>query len=278
MGGCSANVAVDLARLGLRPAVVGRVGADPLGAYLREALAAAQVDVSLLSSQPSERTSATLVVNVQGEDRRFIHDVGGNAALDGSEVTAGEIARARAVYVGGFLIMPRLTGANVARIFKLARQRGIPTVLDVVLAGPAPAHQLEAALPWTDVFLPNSDEARLLTGETDPRRQAEWFRNAGAKTVVITCGKEGAYLLSDTARLHAPAHAVPFVDGTGSGDAFAAGYIWGLLEQLPESRCLELGSALGASCVRATGATTGVLTREEVGEFLLAHPLPLTGW
>ncbi len=66
-----------------------------------------------------------------------------------------------------------------------------------------------------------------------------------------------------------------FVDGTGSGDAFAAGFISGLLDGATPERCLEMGSALGASCVRRAGATTGVFNRSELAEFLSQHRLPV---
>ena len=278
IGGCASNVAVDLAKLGLRAAVVGRVGADPLGRYLKEALAEAGTDVTHVSASDVDQTSATLVINVVGEDRRFIHDVGGNAALDGSEVTDEMVRASRAIYVGGFLIMPRLTGANVARIFRMARRAGIPTLLDVVLSGPASAHErdeLAEVLPFTDYFLPNHDEARLLTDSDDPWEQAERFCNAGADTVVITCGRDGAVLRQGELRLRGAAYTVPFVDGTGSGDAFSAGYIDALLQGLSPEKCLQKGSALGASCVQAAGATTGVFDRPALQTFLQAHPLSI---
>jgi sugar/nucleoside kinase (ribokinase family) len=66
---------------------------------------------------------------------------------------------------------------------------------------------------------------------------------------------------------------VPFVDGTGGGDAFAAGYIAGLLRGLDAEGCLRLGSAVGASCVRAIGTTTGVFNRSELEAFLRDNPL-----
>ena len=274
IGGCASNVAVDLAKLGLRSAVVGRVGTDPLGQYLRDALTAAGVDATHVKASPEDQTSATLVINVAGEDRRFIHDLGGNAALDGSSIPDELIRGCRAVYLGGFTIMPRLTGADVARVFRTARQSGIPTVLDVVLAGPeVDWNNLATALKETDVFLPNVDEGRLLTGSDDPWKQADRFLEAGAQTVVITLGGAGAILCTNKFRLRAHAHSVPFVDGTGSGDAFAAGFISGLLEQLPPEVCLQRGSALGASCVRMAGATTGVFNLAELQDYLQSHPL-----
>jgi sugar/nucleoside kinase (ribokinase family) len=63
------------------------------------------------------------------------------------------------------------------------------------------------------------------------------------------------------------------VDGTGGGDAFAAGYITGLLRGLDAEGCLRIASAVGASCVRAIGTTTGVFTREELEAFLQEHEL-----
>jgi sugar/nucleoside kinase (ribokinase family) len=66
---------------------------------------------------------------------------------------------------------------------------------------------------------------------------------------------------------------VPFVDGSGGGDAFAAGYIVGLLGGEDVEGCLRLASALGASCVQAVGTTTGVFTRPQCDEFLRTHSL-----
>ncbi len=68
---------------------------------------------------------------------------------------------------------------------------------------------------------------------------------------------------------------VTFVDGTGGGDSFNAGYIVGLLEGRSEIDCLTLASAVGASCVREVGATAGVFRRGEVDDFLARHEIPV---
>src|SRR5262249_62375390 len=109
--------------------------------------------------------------------------------------------------------------------------------------------------------------------ETDPVRQAFRFRDLGARRVVITQGDRGVVSVSESLRVQLGVYPVPYVDGSGGGDAFNAGYIVGLLEGRSEIQCLRLASAVGASCVRAGGTTEGVFTRPEAEAFLGRHPL-----
>jgi sugar/nucleoside kinase (ribokinase family) len=124
-----------------------------------------------------------------------------------------------------------------------------------------------------DVFLPNDHEAQLITGLADPVAQAEKFKTLGARTAIITMGDRGAVLVGEGQRLRAEAYRMNFVDGTGGGDAFAAGYMAGMLRGWTAAECLRIGSAVGASCVRAIGTTTGVFTKEECEAFLRDHTL-----
>jgi len=279
IGGCASNVAMDLAKIGRRAAVAGLVGSDMPGSFVRDALSKGGVDTAHLDETSAVQTSATLVINVRGEDRRFIHTFGANAEFDGRQITPDLVRRARVLYLGGFYLMPGLTAERVVEVFRCARDANVPTVLDVVLPDPQIRREkLDKVMPWTDIFMPNVDEARQLTGLADPVEQARSFLDAGARTVVITCGGDGAVLAGESGILRAGRFPVEFVDGTGSGDAFAAGYIAGLLEGLPPERCLEIGSALGASCVRRAGATTGVFTRCELDEFLSTNRLEISAY
>jgi sugar/nucleoside kinase (ribokinase family) len=279
IGGCAANAAIDLARLGVRVGVIGCVGQDAFGRFIMETLEAAGAETSGIVRLADVGTSGTLIINVQGEDRRFIHTMGANARLTVEHIPADRVRQARVLYVGGYLLMPALEHAALAALFRQARAWGVKTVLDVVLPGPGDYWpRLEALLPETDVFLPNNDEAAAITGEEDPRRQAERFREAGAGTVVITCGGRGSVLVTEGMRLEAGVYPTSYVGGTGAGDAFDAGYIAGLLEGADPLRCLQWGSALGASCVRAVGATESVFTRAEAEAFMQAHPLETRRW
>lgn len=276
VGGCAANVAVDLARLDVATAIVGRVGDDVFGRFVRGSLESAGVRCDQLTVSNTAQTSGTLVVNVKGEDRRFIHNPGANAEFHGTELSADVIRNARVLYLGGYCLSALPTAETVADMFRIARDAGVTTVLDVVISGPGNYwDRLRPVLPYTDVFLPNGDEAGKITGLSDPRAQARAFCDAGAKTVVITCGDDGACCISGDQQLRAKTFPVEFVDGTGSGDAFVAGYIYGLLQDQSPADCMRLGSALGGSCVRATGATTGVFTAAELSEFLQQNALEI---
>ncbi|MFG0331943.1 MAG: carbohydrate kinase family protein [Maioricimonas sp. JB049] len=274
IGGCASNVAVDLAKLKRSVGILGRVGNDVFGQFVQEALASHGVSCDHVLASESAQTAATMVVNVQGEDRRFIHAVGANGEFTGLEFGTEVVKQCRVFYVGGFGLNPALSGENVAELFRVARAAGVTTMLDVVIGEADSVHEmLEPVLPLTDVFLPNTDEARTLTGKEDPLAQAETFRKGGAESVIVTCGGHGVLMLSPEGACRMPAYDVEQVDGTGGGDAFVSGFIHGLLAGASPARCLQYGSAMGASCVRTMGATTGVFTAAELEEFVAAHPL-----
>lgn len=276
IGGCAANAAVDLVKMGVQTAVVGRVGTDVFGRVVADLLEDAGVDVANLRTSEKAETSQTLIVNVQGQDRRFIHTFGANAEFSAADLPLELVTSCRVLYVGGYLLMKSLKGAELAKVFAAARKAGAKTVLDVVTPGQGDyLPWLEPLLPHTDVFLPNSHEAQLITGDHDPLRAAETFHKMGAGTAVITMGGDGSVLVNDKMRLRAGVYPVDFVDGSGGGDAFDAGYIFGLLNGMDTKDCLRYASALGASCVRAVGTTPGVFTREECEVFVKQHNLKI---
>ncbi len=276
IGGCSANIAVDMARLGLRVGLAGKVGDDLFGREVRDRLAKSGVDVSRMETSTRLPTSSTYVLNVEGEDRRFIHCVGANAEFDGSEITEKAIQTAKLLYVGGFCLLESLTPERVARLFRVAQKNGVKTVLNVVLSESTDTVEwLNPVLPLTDFFLCNNDEAARITRQTDPFQQAIALRAIGVGISVVTQGEKGAVLISDSERLHSGIYPVKAVDGTGTGDAFAAGFLYGVLKGNDLQECLRLGTAMGASCVRSMGATTGVFHADELVEFVRSRSLPI---
>ena len=276
IGGCASNAAVDLAKMGVRSAVVGRVGRDAFGPIVVEMLSAAGVDTSHVRVSSAADTSQTLIVNVTGQDRRFIHTFGANAEFSAADIPMDRLAQCKILYLGGYLLMPHLKQEELVPVFAAARSQGVKTVLDVAIPHPGEyISRLDRLLPHVDVFLPNSHEGELITGAGDPVEQAETFQRLGARTTVITMGEGGAVLVRPGLRMRCGAFNVPYVDGSGGGDAFDAGYIYGLLHDMGPEDCLRVASALGASCVRAIGTTPGVFTRAECAAFLQTNELKM---
>jgi sugar/nucleoside kinase (ribokinase family) len=276
LGGCASNTGLDLAKVGVRVGVSGCVGDDAFGQFIVQTLEAGRVDVAGVHRLSGVGTGSTMVINVQGQDRRFISTPAANSRFTVARIPADWVRQAKVFYVGGYLMMPGLETAELAYLFRTARAAGATTVLDVVLYGDRPyADALAKVLPETDVFLPNDDEAAKITGLRDPIQQAERFREAGAKTVVITQGERGSVMVSDGLRLRAGVYPTEYVGGTGSGDAFDAGYIAGMLAGEDPAGCLRWGSALGASCVRSVGATESVFDRGEALAFMRQNELPI---
>jgi sugar/nucleoside kinase (ribokinase family) len=276
-GGCAANAAFALARLGVRAAVVAQVGDDHFGAFVEDELRAAGLDVTGIGRAAGLGTSKTVIIPVTGEDRRFIHTFGANAALCAADL-APALARAPEVlYIGGFLVLPGLRQDELAAQLRLAREAGTRVVFDVVApAGRALSlDDVAGVLPEVDYFVPNDDEAAALTGERDPRRQAERLLELGAGTVVVTLGERGLIAASRTETIELPAPQVDFVESSGAGDAFAAGLVYGLLQSWPLRRSLEFASVIGASACTRLGCTGGLVTRAEADALLESYaPCP----
>jgi sugar/nucleoside kinase (ribokinase family) len=275
-GGCAANTAVCLRRLGREVRVVGKVGEDLFGDFVKKDLEHVGVDTSALRRSSTHPTSSTYVVNVRGEDRRFFHTIGANADFRFEDIDLATLDDARVLYVGGYMVMPEFGPQHLAQLFREAKARGLKTVLDVVVGASAPLDQIEPALPYTDAFLPNDDEARGLTGRTDPSDQAEVLSRLNPDCViVITMGRRGALARHRNQVIRARAYEVESVDGSGAGDAFDAGFVTGLLEHWSLESTLRFASAVGASCTRALGCTQSVFGLHEAEAFVAQNPLDI---
>ena len=126
---------------------------------------------------------------------------------------------------------------------------------------------IEHVLPLVDFFMPNDQEAQRLTGEGNSHHQAEVLLRAGCRTAVITMGGRGALLMDQTQTIEVPAFDVVLVDSSGAGDAFAGGFIAGIMMGFDQAETLRFASAIGASCCTQLGCTTGILTREQAEAF-----------
>ena len=272
-GGCAANVAIDLVKQRITAEVCGCVGADPSAEVLLQSLRTAGVGCGQIQRVDGHPTSKTVILLVEEQDRRYIHIFGANAAFDVRRIRRDWIDRLKVFYLGGLFAMPSVCTDELAELLAYCRQRGVVTVVNVVVPQDrAGMEDLGPLLPQIDYFLPNDDEARRLTGIADPPCQAEALLRLGARTVIITCGPDGSFAARRRDRWRADAYPAHSIDPSGSGDAFAAGIVTGIVRGWDMPETLRYAAALGASATTAVGTTDGVFTAEQARAFLAERP------
>jgi sugar/nucleoside kinase (ribokinase family) len=274
IGGCASNVGIDLVKLGARAAVVGRVGDDGFGAFVRQTLEQAGADTTGIAVDPEVGTSATMVMVHGDGERSFLHYIGANACVLPQDMPDAILARAKAVLIAGACVMPGFDGQPAAEVFRRAKAAGAITCLDTVWDATGRWMELVGPmLPEADMFLPSIAEAAEIVGETEPPRIAAKLMDLGVKLVALKCGEEGCYLRTADEELRLPAYQIDPVDGTGAGDAFVAGFLRGYLEGWPLEQAARFGCATGALATLAMGATTGLTNLEDALRFMETTPV-----
>src|SRR5579871_2015947 len=120
-GGCAANVALDLARQGVATDVVGCVGRDLAGGLLLENFAWHQVSTSRIERVADLPTSTTVILLIQGQDRRYLHVVGANRALTVGQIARDWVRNLKVFYIGGLLALPGVELPELAGLLQFCR-------------------------------------------------------------------------------------------------------------------------------------------------------------
>ena len=271
VGGNAANTGLALAKLGVETALLGKVGRDGFGDFVVQSFAAAGIDTGGVVRDSAAATSATIVVGHGDGERSFLHYPGTNATLTLADLDFERVFRSKIVHVAGAFLMPAFDGLPTAELLQRAQAAGVLTSLDTSWDARGLWMQtLRPCLPYLDYFLPSYEEARMLAdGLENPADIARVFLDAGAKCVGIKLGERGCYVHSQSGEgVLLPAYSVPVVDTLGAGDAFLAGFLTGVLRGWNLEECARFGTAVGASCVQALGATTGIRTFEATRDFM----------
>jgi fructokinase len=283
-GGSPANVAVGVARLGGSSAMVGVVGQDEFGDFLRESLAREGVDVSHLRQTTEGKTGLVFISLTERGERSFAHYRTRAAEFFFSrrELDGAFLARARAVHCGtNSLLFPEARQAMV-QLFRGARDAGQiaccdPNLRLEVWAEPG---ELKRALgdlfPCCSVVKLAEDEIGFATGERSPEGAIRFLEGLGVALPVVTLGAAGALLSFRGRELRVPAPEVNVVDTTGAGDGFVAALLSALtrrcegraeLERLDAEEVRELAAfacrAASRVCERL-GAVAGLPRQAEL--------------
>ncbi|MBN1811701.1 MAG: carbohydrate kinase family protein [Anaerolineae bacterium] len=258
-GGCGSNTAIGLCALGVPTALVGRIGTDDAASFVERYWEKVGLDTCFVRRVPDVQTAVSVGLVDSDAQPRFIHTPGANATLtaDDLDVPALLAEGARSLHVGGFLVLPGVSGEQLAGRLAEARACGLLISLDVAISrnGCKPA-DLWPCLPHVDFFFCNTQEACFLTGEDDPEDAVRALRTRGAWAVVLKLGADGCRIDSPDLNEHVPGLPAEVVDTTGAGDAFAAGFIAARLRDDDLEAACRAGNAAGARVVSVFGAVS----------------------
>jgi len=268
-GGSPANIAVNVARLGGRAAMMARVGDDSLGAFLRDALADAGVEVEEVRSHPDAHTSIVLVARTATTpDFLPMRDADFRLAPVNLEAA---VARARAVHTSTWPLSREPARQCAQRALHLAHAQGKITSLDPnytprIWPDRAGAIEvLEAILPDVTITKPSQDDAERLFDEVlTPDAAIRRFHAMGPTIVLFTMGAGGMVLSVDGEQTHIPARELEVADATGAGDAFWSGFLMAHLDGLPPVHCGYVARELAERKLQTVGPMPAIEDRREV--------------
>ena len=261
-GGIVSNAGMALSRLGMRSAALTYVGNDQWASIVQGKYQSEGIDTSRLIPHPTAPTSATVVLVDSNGERSFAHSQGAPKQIDRQffEDNLDLFVRSRMLLLGYYSLMPNVED-DLPEILAEIRARGCQTALDAAGDGGG-LQPLDKMLPHLDVYVPSFAEASHQTGQTDPKRILQTFRDCGAAGLVgVKLGSQGALLScpsGQSIRIDAISPPGSVIDTTGAGDAFYAGLLCGLLRGLPAEQAGRLAAATGACCVTGVGASAAL--------------------
>jgi sugar/nucleoside kinase (ribokinase family) len=261
IGGSAAIMACAAARLGLSTGLVGVVGDDFLGRFMREAVADFGVDVAGVVVDGEAPTGISVVI-VRGDDRAILTALGTIPALSAALVDVELLRSARHVHVSSYFLQERLR-EELPALLAEAKSAGATVSID---PNWDPREEWDGGLLETlrsaDLLFVNAEEVGRIGREDEVEAAARKLTQHGPQ-VVVKLGAEGALFVRGAELVRASAPRVDLVDTVGAGDTFDAGFLAGFLSGRSDEESLRLACACGALSTRAAGGTAAQPTLDE---------------
>ena len=293
VGGCPTNIAVGTARLGLKSAVITRVGDEQMGRYIVETLDREGVETSQITADP-KRLTALVILGIR--DRHtfphiFYRSDCADMAIRPEHIDGAFIGRCKALLVSGtHLSQPGVEAASKAAIAG-ARAAGTKVIFDIdyrpvlwgltghaagenrYVADDAISARLQTILPDCDLVVGTEEEIHIAGGVADTREALQAIRSCSDAVLVVKRGAEGCIVFDAdipedlTDGVVQRGKPVQVFNTLGAGDGFMSGFLYGWLRERPLEVCAELGNAVGALVVSRHGCAPAMPTREELEHY-----------
>jgi ribokinase len=262
-GGKGSNQATAASRAGGEVSFITSVGGDAFGQmlldhYKNEGMSDKYISVS------SQAQTGTAIIEISGEsgENRIIVINGANACVSPADIDKAEEEIERCDML---LVQLEIPLESVSRALELAREHGVPTVLNPAPMQPVP----EGFFEGLDYLTPNETEASFFTGmpvdnEEQALEAAKRLLEMGPRNVIITLGKKGALLVNKDGHTLIPAIPAKAVDTTGAGDAFNGALCVALSEGKGIKDAIRFANCAASISVTRKGAAVAMATRSEI--------------
>ncbi|MCI5778545.1 MAG: adenosine kinase [Lentisphaeria bacterium] len=251
-GGAAANTVMAASELGVRGALLGKLGCDADGERFLRDMRMAGADVSELRTDPDTATGYCVALVTPDAERTMRSDLGASLNLTPAEVGQCDFSRYDRVLLEGYFVNTDIFEPVMLR----ARAAGVGVAVDLcnyelVTAGRERFTRLIAR--YADMVFANRDEAAALTGKKEPDPMARALAKI-CRTAVVKLGADGAIIASEN-RLEAvpPVRVGRVVDTTAAGDYFAAGFFYALGRGRSAARCGAAGARCAAEIIQYPG-------------------------
>jgi ribokinase len=253
-GGSAANTVVGLTRLGLKTGYVGKLAEDREGELLLNDFRKENVDTSgIIISKKGRSGVVTGYVDGKGERALYV-DPGVNDWLEFKEINLDYAADTEFLHLTSFVgekpFEAQKQLANQLSDVKISFDPG-------TLYARKSLTSLKPVIKRSFVMLPNENEIRLLTGK-DYEGGSRTLIKEGVGVVAVKLGERGCYVTDGKERHLVEPYEKKVVDTTGAGDAFCAGFLYGLIKRRDLYECGRLGNFVAARCISKMGARTGL--------------------
>ena len=294
IGGSPTNIACGTARLGLKSAVITRVGDEHMGRFIREQLAREGVDTRGVATD-TERLTALVILGIRDEEQFpliFYRENCADMALSEEDIDEGFIAEARSVLATGTHLSNPRTAAAVLKALELARKHGAQTALDIdyrpnlwgvaghgdgesrFVESAAVTAKLQATLHLFDLIVGTEEEFHIAGGSTDTVEALRNVRAVSGATLVCKRGAKGAVAFEgaipdslDDGQT-GPGFPIEVFNVLGAGDGFFSGLMKGWLDGADWPTALKYANACGAFAVSRHGCTPAYPSLTELEFFL----------
>jgi len=277
VAGAETNTLIGLSRLGHQTSWMSKLGYDEFGKMVLSTIRGEGVDTSQVTFSQSKSTGIFFKEIIHENDVRISYFRKNSAAsqIKSSDLDEATIKKAKYLYVTG--ITPLLSDVNREMTFKaidIAKGSGVQTVFDPnirknLLINAETKKVLKDIIRAVDIVLPGISEASILLNNGEPEELAAQLLKMGPSLVVIKLGKKGAYFASKNNKSFVPSfHVKKVLDPVGAGDAFAAGFLSGLLDKLDLKDAVSRACALGALVTMTEGDYEGLPDRESLQKFM----------